>query len=282
MNYKQKIIFTTLLDYYRAGIVDPYLENNKYLLLKCFKFDLKRIQETKIEEDKIKKKYFSKIEDVINTNGKNLNNTDSIQNPILKAEKLSYLSNDIVSLEQSINSFEEFYSLRGSNQLLFGKGNPNSKFLFISEPPSYREQLEGKPYVDSCEELFDKIIKAMGLISLKENECNIYVIPSLPFKPIKNNTNKTSDLELMKPFLKRYIEILSPSYLVLISKIPSTILGINDFLRIGDTDGYVGRYLGIPTIEIEGMKSMVDNQNKKRKTWNNIKLLMKVVEQKNG
>ena len=86
----------------------------------------------------------------------------------------------------------------------------------------------------------------------------------------------------MKPFLKRYIEILSPSYLVLISKIPSTILGINDFLRIGDTDGYVGRYLGIPTIEIEGMKSMIDNQNKKRKTWNNIKLLMKVVEQKNG
>ena len=282
MNYKQKMIFTTLLDYYQAGIVDPNLENNKELLLKYLKFELKSNQETKIEEEKINKKYFSKIEDVSNTNDKNFDNADSIQNPISKAEKLSYLSNDILSLEQSINSFEEFYSLRGSNQLLFGNGNPNSKFLFISEPPSYREQLEGKPYVDSCEELFDKIIKAMGLISLKESGCNIYVIPALPFKPIKNNTNKTSDLELMKPFLKRYIEILSPSYLVLISKIPSTILGINDFQRIGDNDGYVGRYLGIPTIEIEGMKSMINNQNKKRKTWNNIKLLMKEVEQNNG
>ena len=62
----------------------------------------------------------------------------------------------------------------------------------------------------------------------------------------------------MKPFLKKYIELIAPEFLILISKMPASILGVTDFLKFdGINGGFIGDYLGIPTIEIEGMKSMI-------------------------
>ena len=52
----------------------------------------------------------------------------------------------------------------------------------------------------------------MGLIPLNKNNCNIFVIPATPFRFVKNTDDKISDLELMRPFLKKYIELISPKF----------------------------------------------------------------------
>ena len=70
---------------------------------------------------------------------------------------------------------------------------------------------------------------------------------------------------MIKPFLKRYIEIISPQYMIFVSKMPSNILGLSDFLKFDNREGYLGDYLGIPTIEIESIKSMINNPEQKRK-----------------
>ena len=201
---------------------------------------------------------------------------------ILEVENLANSSKDIPSLENNITNFKKFHSLKGSNKLLLGAGNSKSKTLFISEPPSYEEELQQKPYVEESNELFEKIILSMGLIPLSQNNCNIFVIPATPFRLVKNIDNKISDLELMKPFLKKYIELISPKFLIFISKMPASILGMTVFSKFDSTNGgFIGDYLGIPTIEIEGMKSMIKDPEKKRNTWNNLKLIIQLINKEN-
>ena len=201
---------------------------------------------------------------------------------ILEVENLANSSKDIPSLENNITNFKKFHSLKGSNKLLLGAGNSKSKTLFISEPPSYEEELQQKPYVEESNELFEKIIESMGLIPLNKNNCNIFVIPATPFRFVKNTDDKISDLELMRPFLKKYIELISPKFLIFISKIPASILGLTDFLKFDSTNGgFIGEYLGIPTVEIEGMKSMINDPEKKRNTWNNLKLIIQLINKEN-
>ena len=45
-----------------------------------------------------------------------------------------------------------------------GAGNRNSKILFVSEPPSYEEELQKKPYVGEAAKLFEKIINLFELM----------------------------------------------------------------------------------------------------------------------
>ena len=199
----------------------------------------------------------------------------------MEVENLANSSKDIPSLENNITNFKKFHSLKGSNKLLLGAGNSKSKTLFISEPPSYEEELQQKPYVGEAAKLFEKIIEAMGLIPLNKSNCNIFVIPAVPFRIVKTSDDKISDLELIKPFLKRYIEIISPHYMIFVSKMPSNILGLSDFLKFDNIEGYLGDYLGIPTIEIESIKSMIKNPEQKRKTWNSLKLIIQLMQNEN-
>ena len=68
----------------------------------------------------------------------------------------------------------------------------------------------------------------LGLSLDGTKSSGMYVLPSFPFRLVKGFAQKTSDLDLIRPFLKRHIGMVSPRYLVLIGKIPSSILGLSD------------------------------------------------------
>tara|TARA_B100000003_G_scaffold64394_1_gene57569 strand:+ start:243 stop:1097 length:855 start_codon:yes stop_codon:yes gene_type:complete len=282
VDYLKKTIFTTIWDYKQAGILDPTIDKDKLLLTNFFKSNAIQSSEKKIDHRNLEYQIDKKI---INQQYHSLDNTNQnlIDNDlILEVENLANSSKDIPSLENNITNFKKFHSLKGSNKLLFGAGNSKSKTLFISEPPSYEEELQQKPYVEESNELFEKIIESMGLIPLNKNNCNIFVIPATPFRFVKNTDDKISDLELMRPFLKKYIELISPKFLIFISKIPASILGLTDFLKFDSINGgFIGEYLGIPTVEIEGMKSMINDPEKKRNTWNNLKLIIQLINKEN-
>jgi len=282
VDYFKKTIFATIWDYQQAGILNPTMYKDKLLLTNFFKSKAIQSSENKIDDKNLEYQIDKKIENqqyhLSDKTNQNLMDNDLI----LEVENLANSSKDIPSLENNITNFKKFHSLKGSNKLLFSAGNSKSKTLFISEPPSYEEELHQKPYVKESNDLFEKIIESMGLIPLNKDNCNIFVIPATPFRLVKNTDDKISDLELMRPFLKKYIELISPKFLIFISKIPASILGLTDFLKFDSINGgFIGEYLGIPTVEIEGMKSMINDPEKKRNTWNNLKLIIQLINKEN-
>ena len=262
------------------GIFDPTIVDDESFFVNFEKFNLLLNSKLESIEDNLDKSYYQKNSEKIGATENQSKNSPKLE-IVTEVENLANQSKDISILEKNIINFKKFHSLRGSNKLLLGKGNPNSRLLVISEPPNYQEELEQLPYVGDSQILFDKIIESMGLFTLNKNNCNIFVLPAIPFRLVKTGNEKISDLELMKPFLRRYIKIISPDYLIFVSKIPANVLGLTDFSKFNDINGFIGNYLGIPTIEIEGIKSMIDNPEKKRKTWNNIKLILQLMKKEN-
>ena len=282
MDYLKKTIFATIWDYEQAGILDPTFDKNKLLLANFFKSIAIQSSVKKIDHKNFDYQIEKKTENRLYHLSDKTTQIFMDNDLILEVENLADLSKDIPSLENNITNFKKFHSLKGSNKLLLGTGNSKSKTLFISEPPSYEEELQQKPYVEESNELFEKIIESMGLIPLNKDNCNIFVIPATPFRLVKNTDDKISDLELMKPFLKKYIELISPKFLIFISKMPARILGLTNFLKSdGINGGFIGKYLGIPTVEIEGIKSMISDLEKKRNTWNNLKLIIQLIKKEN-
>ena len=280
MNDFQKTIFASLWDYKQAGILDPNNDNDEYLLSQLFRLSI--IQKEKIRFDPKDNKFLlnknqNNSKSSIERKSQNVKNLELI----LEVESFAKTFKDIASLENGLVEFKKFHSLKGSNKFLLGSGNRNSKILFVSEPPSYEEELQQQPYVEEAAKLFEKIIEAMGLIPLNKSNCNIFVIPAVPFRIVKTSDDKISDLELIKPFLKRYIEIISPKYMIFVSKMPANILGLTDFLKFDYKEGSLADYLGIPTIEIESIKSMINNPEQKRKTWNSLKLIIQLMQNEN-
>ena len=94
--------------------------------------------------------------------------------------------------------------------------------------------------------------------------------------PIEILTNNTPNVAYLN-----FVEIFSPKYIVLIGKIPSVILGLSGQFQANEENGFIGSYLGTPTIEIEGIRSMMKSPERKRRTWNNLKLLRKKMDKDN-
>ena len=106
----------------------------------------------------------------------------------------------------------------------------------------------------------------------------IYVLPSIPFRLVKSSDREVSDLDLIKPFVKRHIELLAPKYIVLVGRIPIDILDLSDQFNGQGESEKIGSYNGTPVIEIEGINLMIKSPERKRKTWNNLKLLRKLMD----
>ena len=172
MDNKQKAILATLWDFKQLGIFDQTIVDDEGFFVNFEKFNLLLNSKLESIEDNLDKSYYHKNSKKIGVTENQSKNSPQLE-IVTEVENLANQSKDISSLEKNIINFKKFHSLRGSNKLLLGKGNPNSRLLVISEPPNYQEELEQLPYVGDSQILFDKIIESMGLFTLNKNNCNI-------------------------------------------------------------------------------------------------------------
>ena len=282
MDNYHKTLVATLIDYAEAGLAEPGFDEIKSNLILDLGFTSYTSNMNTLSQINFDKNLSTM------SLSKNLTSQpilpieeENKKSIILNAEKFANKAIDIKSLENEVKNFEGFHSTHGSSGMVFATGNSEADVLVISEPPGRDEEIESLPYAGLAGELFKKIFAAVKLDPSERKSSGIYVLPAIPFRLVKGPNEKTSDLDLIKPFLKKHIEIFSPKYIVLIGKIPSVILGLSGQFQANEENGFIGSYLGTPTIEIEGIRSMMKSPERKRRTWNNLKLLRKKMDKDN-
>ncbi len=280
MDNFQKALLATFVDYTETGLNEPDLNEIEIDIIfglgllpgeAIFPCGDSKIVSRNLISDSAKNKSFQETQTLIET--------DLKLDLISKAVELANQAFDIDTLENSIKSFSGFHARKGSSGMALASGNPNSNVMIVSEPPSRAEELVSVPYTGLAGELFTKIFAALGLSIDGEKESGMYVLPAFPFRLVKGFNTQESDLNLIRPFVKRYINMVSPRYLVLIGKIPSLILGLTDQFLSNKEHGQIGYYNEIPAIEIEGINSMIKFPERKRRTWNNLKLLKELIRE---
>jgi uracil-DNA glycosylase len=143
---------------------------------------------------------------------------------VMAAREAATTAATLEELRAILNGFEGCALRTTATQLVFGRGNPEARVVFIGEAPGYEEDKSGKPFVGRSGMLLDRMMAAIGL-----DETNAYIANIVPWRPPGNRTPTPQESAICLPFIRRQIELSGASILVCLGG-PSaqTLLNIRD------------------------------------------------------
>lgn len=155
---------------------------------------------------------------------------------------------------------------------VFGEGSPTARLMFIGEGPGATEDQLGRPFVGPAGELLDDMIsKGMGL---KRGE--VYIANIVKCRPPQNRDPAQEEVRNCFGYLERQIDIIRPEYLCLLGR-PASQAILDTALPMSRLRGRWHRYKNIPTIATYHPAYLLRNPVDKRKTWQDLQMLMQAM-----
>ena len=104
---------------------------------------------------------------------------------------------------------EKLLLQESSTNLVFGKGNPEAKILFIGEAPGANEDLQGLPFVGAAGKQLDGFLHSINL-------CidDVYIANILKYRPPDNRPPNKEEIRNHTPFLIEQIKIIKPKIII--------------------------------------------------------------------
>ncbi len=92
-----------------------------------------------------------------------------------------------------------------SINLVFGKGNPSSKIMFVGEAAGKNEDEQGLPFVGAAGKNLDKLLEKVGL-SIDD----IYITNIIKYRPPENRNPLPEEIKAHTPWLVEQIKEMKP------------------------------------------------------------------------
>jgi DNA polymerase len=123
-----------------------------------------------------------------------------------------------------LNNFDGCALKATATQLVFSRGNPEARIMFVGEAPGRDEDLAGEPFVGRSGKLLDLMLASIGL-----DDTSVYIANIIPWRPPGNRTPTPQETQICLPFIRRQIELVNPDVLVCLGN-PSSqgILGTKE------------------------------------------------------
>ncbi len=178
--------------------------------------------------------------------------------------------------ELCLNASELHTDLENTN-LVFGIGNPDAKVMLIGEAPGSQEDKQGEPFVGRAGQLLNKILEA---ISFRREE--VYIANILKHRPPNNRDPLPEERRRSLPYLYRQIDLIRPQFIVCLGRVSAqTLLDTNQPMK-----ALRGRFHPFRN-DIDLMvtfhpAALLRNPAWKRDTWEDVKMLRKRYDEKNG
>lgn len=107
-------------------------------------------------------------------------------------------------------------------QIVNGCGGTKSKIMLIGEAPGEDEDKVGKPFVGQSGKMLNSVLLLLGVIRK-----NVYITNVIKCRPPKNRDPLGDEVSTCLPYLKKEIDEVDPSLVILLGKVASNSLGIN-------------------------------------------------------
>ncbi|MCC6890062.1 MAG: uracil-DNA glycosylase [Hyphomicrobiales bacterium] len=128
---------------------------------------------------------------------------------VMAAREAARTAADLEALRAILERFEGCALRATATQLVFARGNPQARVMFVGEAPGYEEDQLGKPFVGRSGLLLDRMMAAIGL-----DESSAYIANIVPWRPPGNRTPTPQEAAICLPFIRRQIELADPEVLV--------------------------------------------------------------------
>ena len=186
---------------------------------------------------------------------------------------------DLLSmLYKSIVNCKECGLYRTRKNIVLGEGDFNAPIVLIGEAPGRDEDEQGRPFVGAAGQLLTRILNA---IKLKREE--VYISNILKCRPPNNRTPQESEINSCMPFLTKQIEIIKPRIIVTLGAIATqTLLSSKEpmYTMRGRIFSYPSKKPVLNVVPTYHPAALLRNPNLKVKTWEDVKLVRKLYDNK--
>jgi len=154
---------------------------------------------------------------------------------------------------------------------VFGSGNFRPRLVLMGEAPKPDEDRLGQPMVGQEGELLDKIIAAMKL-----RREDVYIMNTVKCRPPQNRNPSQDECLNCRPYWRQQLEILQPQCIVCMGAVASKIL-LQTALPVGRLRGSFHNYRGISVAVTYHPAYLLRTESAKRQTWEDMKMVMKLL-----
>jgi len=170
---------------------------------------------------------------------------------------------DITGLRSALMAFEHCDLKAAARNFIFADGAVGSKVMVITDAPDRDDDRAGRLMSGRAGVLFDKMIGAIDLA--RDGENAIYMAPVLPWNPPQNRDPSAAELDMIRPFLTRHIELAKPELLVLMGNGPcQALLGRSGMTRLR---GKWVEAAGRPALPLFSPAHLMGSPAAKRDAW---------------
>jgi uracil-DNA glycosylase len=174
----------------------------------------------------------------------------------------------LARIHQDLGDCQRCKLWRQRRHIVFGKGDPRARLVFVGEGPGFDEDRQGEPFVGVAGQLLTKIIQAMGLSREQVYICNI-----IKCHPPANRTPEADEIVACLPFLKRQLAAVSPECICALGAVAARALLETD-LPISRLRGRFHSYQGIAVMPTFHPAYLLRNPEQKRAVWEDVQQVM--------
>jgi DNA polymerase len=105
-------------------------------------------------------------------------------------------------LEQTVASCQRCPLCNTRSQTVFGRGNPQARWMLIGEAPGEQEDKQGLPFVGKAGQLLDNMLAAAGL----DRDRDVYIANVLKCRPPGNRNPAPEEILACQDYLQQQIQ----------------------------------------------------------------------------
>lgn len=155
-----------------------------------------------------------------------------------------------MDFDEAVNLAKNTEICRSCKNVVVGKGNLNSKIMFIGEAPGRNEDEQGLPFVGAAGKNLDKLLEKVGL-SLND----IYIANILKCRPPENRPPLDEEIKAHTPWLLKQIEEMNPKVICTLGNYATKFfLAGCDVDLMDDQPGITSVHGKIKFIDLHGQK----------------------------
>jgi len=178
----------------------------------------------------------------------------------------------LMALRSDIGDCRRCKLSNGRMNIVFGAGNPDARLMFIGDAPGYDEDMSGEPFEGEAGKLLTKIIE--NAMKLKRDQ--VYICNLVKCRPPGNRDLEPDETKACHPFLRRQIAAIAPDFICTLGIPPAQTL-LRTQKPVSMLRGRFHKYMGIRVLPIFHPEHLLRYPEKKRDTWEDIKMLMRAL-----
>ncbi|BEV71909.1 MULTISPECIES: uracil-DNA glycosylase family protein [unclassified Paludibacterium] len=180
-----------------------------------------------------------------------------IERPAVSSERLSW-----PALQQAVQHCQQCRLCDTRTQAVFGRGNPQARWLLVGEAPGEHEDRQGEPFVGRAGQLLDNMLAAAGLSA----QDDVFIANVLKCRPPGNRNPAGDEIAACQHFLWQQIDHIQPDIILALGRFAAQTL-LQTEQSISRLRGQVHDFRGRRLIVSYHPAYLLRNPPDKAKAW---------------